>query len=58
MSPVLYPKPSCMRIVMGLVYISFPVYVMATKPFAGFLAMGFDIAAFESYPKNSVVFVI
>ena len=27
---------SAPRIVMGLVYISFPLYVMATKPFAGF----------------------
>ena len=25
------------RIVMGLVYISFPLYVMATKPFGGLL---------------------
>ena len=28
------------RIVMGLVYISFPLYVMATKPFAGGSARG------------------
>jgi len=38
---------------MGLVYISFPLYVMATKPFSG-LVLGTETPDFEIIPNHSL----
>jgi hypothetical protein len=40
-------------IIMGLVYISFPLYVMATKPFSG-LVLGTETPDFEIIPNHSL----
>jgi hypothetical protein len=41
---------NAIMIIMGLVYISFPLYVMATKPFSG-LVLGTETPDFETIPR-------
>ena len=38
-------------IIMGLVYISFPLYVMATKPFSGLVLGTLEATGFETIPR-------